>query len=253
MRRGDRAPIPVQPAVVPGVDTSEAGHRIVERAVPGWQYHQDKYKENPDTYNNGWEFTCSCGWFLSGQMRKDGSVDRRVRVGWEGHLDAVRNEGLIIDMGKIHRSRSEQTVQVMPSALALELGFESNSQWAEYTIRNPWVGVITTDTKNTSKQRILFGYYEREAAVTACREYLRKQSEQYKITITETAAPQITVKEETNRLLEAADRAIASGDLRDVAVAWEMFEDFERLLPIIRQKRGDLEFARNTLLTKTAQ
>lgn len=251
-RRGDRPPIPVQPAAVPGVDTSEAGHRVVERAVPGWQYHQDKYKENPGTYNNGWEFVCSCGWFLSGQMRKDGSADRRVRVGWEGHLDSVRNEGLIIDMGKIHKAKSIQTVQVMPSSLAIELGFDSGSQWREYTMRNPWVGVGTTDTKNTSKQRILFGYYEREAAITACREFLRKSAEKWKVEITETAAPQITVKEEANRLLEAADRAIASGDLRDVSVAWEMFEDFERLLPIVRRKRDDLEYARNVLLAKKA-
>jgi hypothetical protein len=246
-RTGDRPPIPVQPAVVPGVESSEAGHRVVERAVPGFGYHQDKYKESPDSYRLDWDFVCSCGWFMAGQMCKDGSVSRRVRVAWEGHLDSVRNEGLIINMGVIHKARSTETVVVMTSQLAVQLGFDTKSRWKEYTLQNPWLCVTTTDTKNTSTQRVKWGYFEREAAVNSAREYLRRMAETFKVDLVEEATPQISVQEETSRLIEAADRAIETGEFRDIAMAWEQFETFDRLLPIIRQKRDKVEFLKNSL------
>jgi hypothetical protein len=179
-------------------------------------------------------------------------VTRRVRIAWEGHIDSVANEGLIITMAKIHKAKSVQTVMVMPSALALTLGFDAASRWREYTLRNPWLGVATTDTKNTSKQSVLFGYFEREAAITSCRDWIRRAEESFRVEWIEEAAPQITVLEETNRLIEIADRAIETKNLRDIAAAWEQFEIFDSLRPIIAQKRDQVEYLRTTLLLKSA-
>lgn len=252
-RPGDRPPIAVTPTIVPGLEATEAGHRVVERAIPGWEANQRKYKDDPENYDLGWEFVCSCGWFVHGSLNKAGSVGRRIRVAWEGHLDAARNEALIITMGKVHRKRSIQTVQVMPSTLALTLGFDAASRWREYTMRNPWLCVATTDTKNTSKQKILFGYFEREACVVGAREYLRREEETYQVEHLEEGAPQVTMVEETSRLLAAADRAIETKNLRDIAEAWSQFEAFDSLRPLIAQKRDEIEYLRTTLLLKSAK
>ncbi len=231
----------------------EHGHQVIRRKIPtNSTYFQQAYDLDPAHYRYQWVVVCSCGWEHQVQLTPSGSANRNLRAIWSGHVDAANNDGLIISMGTITKTRSEQRVQVMPTALALESGFNSTRRWNNYYIANAWAGVVTTDTKNTSKQRVLFSYAERESAISKCRDYLRRAAEvpTYKVTIEETGEQTISMQEETYRILNAADKALETGNLHDIEAAWQQFVTFDSLLPVINQKRDAIVSLRNSMLLK---